>query len=74
MNICVLVGKNVRRYRLAAGLSQEQLGFAVGLHRTYVSGIERGLRNPSLLVLEELATVLRVTVCDLVTDPRRRVP
>ncbi|MEP2718302.1 helix-turn-helix transcriptional regulator [Pseudophaeobacter sp.] len=48
------------RCREAAGLSQEALAFECGLHRTYVSGVERGVRNPTVVVLEKLAEPLGV--------------
>ena len=41
-------GKRVRELRLARGLSQEEMAFKIGVHRTYLGGIERGERNPSL--------------------------
>ena len=54
------VGLNVRRFRQERGLSQEQLAFECSLHRTYISGVERGIRNPTILVLERIATALKV--------------
>ncbi len=60
MDIRHCVGLNVRRIRVQRGLSQEQLAFDCGLHRTYVSGVERGIRNPTVLVLEQLAKGLQV--------------
>jgi transcriptional regulator with XRE-family HTH domain len=56
-----MVGRNVRRLRQERGLSQEQLAFEAGLDRTYVSGIERGVRNPTVMILEKLAKALKVT-------------
>lgn len=53
-----IVGKNVRRLRLAKGLTQEQLAFEAQLDLTYVGGIERGKRNPSLLVMARIADAL----------------
>lgn len=50
-----IVGANVRRLRLRAKLTQEQLAFAAEIDLTYVGGIERGKRNPSLLVLARIA-------------------
>ncbi|UWR10606.1 helix-turn-helix domain-containing protein [Sulfitobacter mediterraneus] len=60
MAIRRLVGRNLKRYREAAGLSQEALAFECGLHRTYVSGVERGVRNPTVVVLAKLAAPLRI--------------
>jgi transcriptional regulator with XRE-family HTH domain len=54
----VIVGKNVRRLRLARGLTQEQLAFEAKIDLTYVGGIERGVRNPSLLILARVAAAL----------------
>jgi transcriptional regulator with XRE-family HTH domain len=51
-------GAAVRRFRAAAGLSQEQLAELAGLHRTYVGAVERGERNVSLLNIRALATAL----------------
>jgi len=58
-------GKKLRETRLRAGISQEALADAAGLHRTYVSSIERGERNVSLLNIERLAKALRVSMADL---------
>jgi transcriptional regulator with XRE-family HTH domain len=48
-------GENLRRCRKRAGMSQEDLGFAAGLHRTEVSGLERGARVPRIDTLIKLA-------------------
>ena len=61
-----IVGRNVRQLRQAKGLTQEQLAFEAGLDLTYVGGIERGRRNPSLLVMVRLAAALKSSVSDLV--------
>jgi len=55
------VGKANRKYRTDAGLSQEALGYKAGLHRTYVSDVERGRRNPTAWTLFQLARTLGVT-------------
>jgi len=55
-----IVGTNVRRFRQAAGITQEQLAFAAEIDLTYVGGIERGKRNPSVLVLARIADALAV--------------
>lgn len=54
------LARNVRLARQKLGLSQEQLADEAGIDRTYVSGIERGVRNPSIQVVAKLALVLKV--------------
>ena len=54
------LGRIVHRHRIALGISQEDLADQVGLDRTYVSGIERGIRNPTYLVLLRLAQALGI--------------
>ena len=68
MNIRMQVGLNVQRLRREKGWSQEDLAFESGLHRTYVSGIERGVRNPTLLILDKLAKTLGVRPTELLAD------
>ena len=58
MDIQRRVGRNVRRLRRERGLSQEELGFEADLYRTYISGVERGIRNPTLLIIEKIAAAL----------------
>jgi len=58
-------GKRLRELRQRKGLSQERLAELAGLHRTYVSGVERGERNISLLNIERLAIALGVEMSDL---------
>jgi transcriptional regulator with XRE-family HTH domain len=60
-----ILGENVRRLRLERQLSQEELAFEAEIDRTYVSQIERGVINPSLLVLFKVSGVLGVGVTDL---------
>ena len=62
------VGLNVRKYRKERGLSQEGLAFESGLHLTYISGVERGARNPSVAVLEVIAAALRIPSWWLLMD------
>jgi transcriptional regulator with XRE-family HTH domain len=54
------LGDNVRRLRTAKGWSQEAYADEAGIHRTYVSDIERGARNPTVTVVEKLAKPLGV--------------
>ena len=60
MSVTKRVGQNLRRAREELGISQEDLADRAGLHRTYVSGVERGVRNPTVTVLEKLAKALKV--------------
>jgi transcriptional regulator with XRE-family HTH domain len=60
-----LVGANIRRFRVAKGLSQERLAFAANIDLTYMGGIERGKRNPSLLVMIGIADALGCAPVDL---------
>ena len=62
------VGLNVQRIRKEKGWSQEELAFRAGLHRTYVSGVERGIRNPTVLVLGQFAEALEVTPSTLLSN------
>lgn len=64
-----IVGANVRRLRLAKGLTQEQLAFEAKIDLTYQGGIERGVRNPSLLVLTRIAAALGVEPAVLLERP-----
>ncbi len=52
-------GKQVREIRNKMNISQEELGFRTGLDRTYISGIERGMRNPSLENIGRLSKALK---------------
>lgn len=58
-------GQQVRKLRLDQGLSQEALAHASSLDRTYIGGIERGERNPSLKNIAKIATALHVRIGDL---------
>ncbi len=59
------LGKKLKQLRTDADLSQEKLGEMAGLDRTYISGIERGIRNPSLRNIEKLAKAFKVKPSDL---------
>lgn len=58
----------MRRLREGKALSQEQFAFDAGIHRTYVSDLERGARNPTILVVEKVATALGVTASELLAE------
>lgn len=59
------LGRGLREYRRAKGLSQESFAQLVGIHRTYMGGLERGERNVTLKTVEQLADRLGVDACDL---------
>ena len=65
MDMRRLVGRNVRRARHAAGLTQEQLSERSGFTQGYLSGLERGQRNPTVVSVFELAQALGVDHLDL---------
>ena len=66
-----MVGLNLRAYREARGLSQEAFADVLGVHRTYMGGIERGERNLTLRSLERLAALIDVRPLDLLDETRR---
>lgn len=69
MDIHAILSANVRKFRRRKGWSQEQLAEESGLHRTYVSGVERGARNPTIKVIAVLAKALGIKTADLLKEP-----
>lgn len=63
-----LVGRNVRRIRVAQGVSQERLAFDSGVDRSYLGGLERGEENPTVDVLDRLAMTLAVPLREFFTE------
>ncbi len=73
MDMRALVGQNVRRLRKRAGLTQEEFATRSGFSQQYLSDLERGKRNPSVVTLYELATALGVSHIELVRPrPKKR--
>ena len=66
MDMRKLVGRNAARIRKERGLTQEQLAERSGLSQQYLSGLERGQRNPTIVTLYELAEALSVSHVELV--------
>ena len=66
MDMRQLVGRNFARLRKAKGLTQEEVEARSGVSQQYLSSLERGRRNPTVITLYELAQVLEVSVADLV--------
>ena len=65
MDVQRRLGLRVQQLRTAKGWSQEELAYRADLHRTYVSGVERGVRNPTITVVEKLTKALGCTYADL---------
>ncbi|MFI4935211.1 MAG: helix-turn-helix domain-containing protein [Caulobacterales bacterium] len=66
MDMRQLVGRNLKRLRAAKGLTQEELAVKCGFSQQFLSGIERGKRNPTIVTLYEIAQALEVSHMDLV--------
>jgi transcriptional regulator with XRE-family HTH domain len=64
-SIKIRFGSAVRQSRLGKGLTQEELAFRAGLHRTYIADIERGVRNTSIVNIEKIAAALDISISDL---------
>ena len=62
-----ILATNLRLARQGLGMSQEDLASAARIDRTYVSGIERGVRNPTITVLARFADALKTTAAELLT-------
>lgn len=67
MDMRLLVGRNVKRIRAARGLTQEELAERSGFSQQYLSDLERGRRNPTIVSLWELAQALGATPVELIT-------
>jgi transcriptional regulator with XRE-family HTH domain len=65
VNIRIRFGRAIRRIREAQGINQEEAAERCGLHSTYYSGIERGVRNVSLVNIEKVAKELKTSLPDL---------
>jgi transcriptional regulator with XRE-family HTH domain len=70
MDVRERIGLNVQRLRRAKGLTQEELADRAEMHQTYLSGVENGARNPSVLVLARIAKALSVDIEELVKRKR----
>ena len=74
MDIIQVFARNLRKYRLANGLSQERLAEKSGLHRTYISGIERCQRNLSIENVQRLADALSIAPYQLFLEEGEETP
>ena len=64
-----LVAWNIRRLRVAKGISQERLAAEAGVDRTYVSRLERKIENPSIGILDKIAEALGAHISELLIEP-----
>jgi len=65
MDVRQRVGLNLQTLRKSKGFSQEELAHRADIHQTYLSGVERGKRNPSIVVLQRIAEALNADLQDL---------
>lgn len=65
MSIQSRVSRNIQRIRRENDLSQEEVAHRADIHQTYLSGVETGKRNPSILVVERIAKALGVDVSEI---------
>ena len=72
MDMRVLVGENVRKVRLKRGLTQERFAEKSGFSQQYLSSLENGRRNPSIVTVYELATALGVSHLELLKPTKKR--
>jgi transcriptional regulator with XRE-family HTH domain len=72
MDMRKLVGDNVRRIRLGKGITQEQFADASGFSQQYISSLESGRRNPTVITIFELAQALGVSHLDLLSGHKYR--
>ena len=70
MDICSVIGTNIRKVRNSKKLSQEELAFKAGIDRSYLSEIENGYKNLSVIMLEQIAIALGVKVAMLLEQKR----
>ena len=71
MDLCSVIGANVKKLRAARGLSQEELAHRAGIDRSYLSEIENGQKNLGVLILDAIAEALGVEAVALLKGYRR---
>lgn len=71
MDMRKLVGRNLKRIREKRGLTQEALAAKSGFSQQYLSGLEQGVRNPTVVTLHELAQALDTKPIELIRPPRK---
>jgi transcriptional regulator with XRE-family HTH domain len=74
MDVRRIVGENLRQYRLAAKLSQEEMAARMGVEQGYLSGLEAGRRNPTIVTLWHAAVALSIRPSLLLEAPEEKPP
>jgi transcriptional regulator with XRE-family HTH domain len=74
VNLREIISLNIKAFRAAAGLSQDEFAARCGLHRTYIGSVERQERNVTLETLNQLSSAMGVTAADLLTPLKRKTP
>lgn len=67
-DVCAILAQNIKAARCLMGWSQEELAARAEIDRTYISGVERQVRNPTITVVAKLAKAIGTTTADLLTD------
>ena len=67
-------GNALQRLRKAHDLSQEELAFRVGIHRTYISQLERGLKSPSLRTIGKICDELKLSLSQFMQEVEKESP
>ncbi len=70
MDVRRRLGLNLKKLREDQGFSQESFADHCGLHRTYISGIERGVRNPTVIIIDKIAKALKISAGQLLDEAR----
>lgn len=70
-NLRVALAEQIRLFRSKRGLSQEELAFRAGLHRTYISLVERAKRSPTIDSLTRISAALHVRTSDLLANAEK---
>lgn len=66
--ICLKIGASIRKYRLSADISQENLSMSAGLHPAYIGRLERGEKCPTVDTLYKISEALNIALIDLIRD------
>jgi transcriptional regulator with XRE-family HTH domain len=72
MDLCSVIGTNIRKLRTGKRLSQEELAFRAGIDRSYLSEVENGHKNLSVTMLDQIAAALGVDMKELLEGYRRQ--